>query len=207
MNNAQVTTVYFVRHGDVHNPNHVFYGALPLSLSANGRSQVADLLPFFKDKGISAIYASPIQRTQETAGILAHSLNLSVITDMRLTESEMFVAWEGLPIKDLAHEHLEQWQIFKTKPSLLKLNGSTLDDLANRMNIFLEDVLHRYKGESIVAVSHGDPIKTLFCKINDRPFDDIRKISLNYAGVVSITADDKSIHAEIVLSGEGDFSG
>ena len=35
---AEITVVHLLRHGEVHNPNHVLYGRLPgYHLSANGR--------------------------------------------------------------------------------------------------------------------------------------------------------------------------
>jgi len=39
---AEITVVHLLRHGEVHNPNHVLYGRLPgYHLSANGRMMAA----------------------------------------------------------------------------------------------------------------------------------------------------------------------
>lgn len=206
MNNAEKTTVFFVRHGDVDNPDHVFYGTLPFSLSEKGREQVQKLVPFFKKKNIAALYASPIQRVQETAEILGEGCGLPVTTDKRLTESEMFASWEGLSAKSLSESHLKDWQTFKTTPSELNIKGHTMNHLAERMQVFLKEILEKHTGESVIAVSHGDPIKTLFCVIEGRPIDDIRTFQFNYGGIISVESNGQVVSAKIINDGDGDFS-
>ena len=45
---AEITVVHLLRHGEVHNPNHVLYGRLPgYHLSANGRLMAAAAADYF----------------------------------------------------------------------------------------------------------------------------------------------------------------
>lgn len=66
------TTIHFVRHGEVDNPNHVLYERLPgFHLSARGvrmaRATAQYIATVPQMRGISAIYSSPLDRTRETA--------------------------------------------------------------------------------------------------------------------------------------------
>lgn len=150
---AKKTTIYLVRHGDVYNPDGVFYERIAgFRLSDLGHLQAKTLGDFLAQKNISVIYASPLERAQETASyIQAHYPHLSVITDERLIEVSSVK--RGQKQKDLT---LERWNFYK--PAYTKLGGEKLSDIWKRMNRFFRDIVKKHKGESIVAVSHGDPI-------------------------------------------------
>ena len=72
-------TLYLVRHGEVHNPEAVIYGHLPgFGLSERGRGQIARAAELLAKHGpFSALYASPLQRAQESAGLLAEPLGFA----------------------------------------------------------------------------------------------------------------------------------
>ncbi len=147
------TTIYLVRHGDVYNPDGIFYERIAgFRLSDLGRAQAKALGNFLSQKDVHAIYASPLERAQETASyILSHHQHLSIIPDERLIEVSSMK--RGQKQKDLA---LERWNFYK--PAYTKLGGEKLGDIWKRMNSFFRDVLRKHEGQNIVAVSHGDPI-------------------------------------------------
>jgi broad specificity phosphatase PhoE len=65
---AEITVVHLLRHGEVHNPNHVLYGRLPgYHLSANGLMMAAAAADYFDGRPVAAVFASPLERAQETA--------------------------------------------------------------------------------------------------------------------------------------------
>src|ERR1700722_18122096 len=85
---AEITVVHLLRHGEVHNPNHVLYGRLPgYHLSANGRMMAAAAADYFDGRPVAAVFASPLERAQETAQPVAERLGLQITTDERLIES------------------------------------------------------------------------------------------------------------------------
>ena len=66
------TTIHFVRHGEVDNPNHVLYERLSgFHLSARGVRMAQATAKYIATvpqmRGITAIYSSPLERTRETA--------------------------------------------------------------------------------------------------------------------------------------------
>src|ERR1700761_3935296 len=85
---ADITVVHLLRHGEVHNPDHVLYGRLPgYHLSANGRLMAVAAADHFDGRPVAAVFASPLERAQETAQPLADLLAIPIVTDDRLIES------------------------------------------------------------------------------------------------------------------------
>ena len=61
-------TLHLVRHGEVENPRGVIYGRLPgYNLSERGRRQAAAAARRLRDADLAAVWASPLERAQETA--------------------------------------------------------------------------------------------------------------------------------------------
>lgn len=153
------TVIYLVRHGDVHNPDEILYERMDgFPLSDLGRLEAHRLGKFLSDKNIYAIYASPLERTRETAGIVASYHNgLTVVHDERLLE--VLTTARGKKLKDLA---AERWNFYK--PSYTKKGGENLADIWKRMGHFFHEALRKHKGQEIVVVSHGDPVMVTMVK-------------------------------------------
>ena len=76
------TVVHMMRHGEVFNPSGILYGRLPgFALSETGRGQAQAVADAFADHEIAAVFASPLQRAQETATPIATSHGLEIITN------------------------------------------------------------------------------------------------------------------------------
>ncbi len=72
---------YFVRHGETSgNAANSFRGPIDYPLNNNGKQDALKLGRWFSDKGISAIYASPKTRAQDTAREVALPHQLKVQT-------------------------------------------------------------------------------------------------------------------------------
>jgi broad specificity phosphatase PhoE len=84
---SETTVVHLLRHGEVENPDRIIYGRLPgYHLSANGREMARAAEGFFADRGVVALFSSPLERALETARPVAERLGLPVVIDDRLIE-------------------------------------------------------------------------------------------------------------------------
>ena len=98
----QATTIHFVRHGEVHNPDHILYERLPgFHLSDRGRRMAGATARYLaanpQTNTAAAIYSSPLDRTRETAQAILTALNetraarneepLELVTDQRIIEA------------------------------------------------------------------------------------------------------------------------
>lgn len=147
------TTIYLVRHGEVHNPTKVVYGRIPgFYLSETGRAQADKLGSHLAGKKLSAIYASPLERTHETATYIhKHHEHLNIVHDERIIEC--YTPLEGESIEVVEKNN---WNFYA--PEFLEKGGESLEDIWNRMSAFFSEKVQQHKGESIAVVSHGDPI-------------------------------------------------
>lgn len=147
------TSIFFIRHGEVDNPNDVWYGRLPgFGLSENGKKQSAQTADFLRSKNISNIYSSPLLRAAQTAKILKNTLKLpEIIFSDDLLEIQS--SFEGTPFTQI---RAMNYDVFADTER--NITGETIDDILKRMRRFIGEATIKYAGKNIVAVSHGDPI-------------------------------------------------
>ncbi len=153
---AEITVVHLLRHGEVHNPNHVLYGRLPgYHLSANGRMMAAAAADYFDGRPIAAVFASPLERAQETAQPVADRLDLKITTDDRLIESANVLEGKSVSLAGLAANPLNWkylWNPFT--PSW----GEPYQDVAVRVRQVVDRAREAARGQEAVCVSHQLPI-------------------------------------------------
>ncbi|WP_300606562.1 histidine phosphatase family protein [Trebonia sp.] len=153
---AQTTVVHLLRHGEVDNPNGVLYGRLPgYHLSANGRLMAAAAADFFAERSVAALFASPLERAQETARPLARRLDLRVVTDERLIESGNVLEGRAVSLAGLALNPVN-WR-YLWNPFLPSW-GEPYTHVAARMSAVIERARQAAPGGEAVCVSHQLPI-------------------------------------------------
>ncbi len=152
-----LTTVHFVRHGEaennVLNKMNDETDGMHYSLTAHGREQVAKLAASLSQTPVDFIVASPLQRTRETAGILAEHLGVSVQYDERLREAGMG------QMNGHTGEEIEQTRVLPSE--MEKYGVETFAEVCERTSSFVHDLLGKYRGKNIIVVSHGDPLMAL----------------------------------------------
>ena len=179
------TTVYLVRHGthDWLRPEHNrFAGAIPgVALNEQGRLEVQRLAGLLSGEPITWIAASPLQRTMETAEMLARARHLDVETDERLLEWRCGV-WEGMKIIEIQRRYPSEWKIWREQPDLLRLPGAeTVDQMAARMEVAYRAWAAR--GGTGVLVSHQDPLAALLCTLIGAPLRAMRALDIQTASL------------------------
>jgi len=153
---AEITVVHLLRHGEVSNPNGVLYGRLPgYHLSANGRLMAAAAADFFAERPVAALFASPLERAQETALPVAERLGLEIVTDERLIESVNVLEGKTVTLAELALNPANWrylWNPFR--PSW----GEPYQEVVTRMRQVIDRAREAARGQEAVCVSHQLPI-------------------------------------------------
>lgn len=185
------TYVYLVRHGEVDNPNKIWYGRLPrFGLSKQGEEEIAQTAKFLKSKPVGKLYASPLLRAKRTAEIIQKEIKVPAITlsDHLL---EIKSAYMGQPLKVLQEI---KFDVF-TGPQRNK-SDETLEQVAERITNFVDDVAKKHTGEHVVAVTHGDLLMTIKAVLKGMPLevDSIRTGKgfryVRHGEVLQVTVDD-----------------
>ncbi len=153
---AETTVVHLLRHGEVDNPRGVLYGRLPgYHLSANGGLMAAAAADFFAERPVATVFASPLERAQETAQPVAERLGLEIVTDGRLIESGNVLEGKTVSLTQLALNPVNWrylWNPFT--PSW----GEPYLQVAARMRAVIERARDAAPGREAVCVSHQLPI-------------------------------------------------
>ncbi|KFI98076.1 histidine phosphatase family protein [Bifidobacterium stellenboschense] len=165
------TTIHFVRHGKVHNPDHLLYERLPdFHLSDVGRRMAeatgAYIAASPQMNTVSAVYSSPLDRTRETAGAILDALNpvreargqepLTLTTDERVIEAGNEFRGKRIGHGEGALWRNGNWRLVANlwKPSW----GESYAHIAARVGDFAREKIRRHPGEQIIVVSHESPI-------------------------------------------------
>ena len=177
------TVVLLVRHGRTPTTGQVLPGrAAGLHLSEEGLAQaeaVADRIGALaggKHGGPVAVYASPLERTTETARPIARRLGLRVRSERGLLECD-FGEWTGGKLADLAKK--PEWTTVQRNPSGFRFpGGESFIEMQARMTSALARLVERHRGETIVAVSHADPIKAVVAQAAGTPLDLFQRLTV-----------------------------
>jgi probable phosphomutase (TIGR03848 family) len=175
--------VLLVRHGRTPTTGQVLPGrASGLHLSDEGLAQaqaVAERIGLLADgtrTGPVAVYASPLERTTETARPIARRLGLRVRSERGLLECD-FGEWTGGKLADLAKK--PEWATVQRNPSGFRFPaGESFLEMQTRMTTALARLVDRHRGETIVAVSHADPIKAVVAQAAGTPLDLFQRLTV-----------------------------
>jgi probable phosphoglycerate mutase len=167
--------------------------AAGLHLSDAGRQQATQLGQRLaawvaSDSGrrrVVAVYASPLERTQETAGLVAKALGLRVTQARGLTECD-FGDWTGTSLKDLSRR--PEWAAVQRYPSGFRFpGGESFTGMQARMVQAVADLCSRHQGETIVAVSHADPIKAVVADALGTHLDLFQRIVISPCSLTAVS--------------------
>lgn len=149
--------VHLVRHGEVHNPHGILYGRIPgYHLSELGHRMAESAAEHLAEHPITALWASPLQRTQESAAPWAQRFGLEVRTDDRLIEPTNW--FEGSTVRRKLRDP-RAW--IKLRNPNLPSWGEPYEQVRARMVAVLDDAWQRADGGEAVLVSHQMPIVTV----------------------------------------------
>lgn len=171
------TTVIFVRHGKTPTTGAELPGRSPgLHLGDVGREQAqtaADRISVLGDK-VTAVYASPLERTRETAAPIAAALGLKVRRNRGLLELDVG-DWTGRKLKDLYK--LPEWRTVQKYPSGFTFpGGESFAAMQTRISDTVTGLVSEHPGEVIVCVSHADPIRALVAQAMGTHLDLFQRI-------------------------------
>jgi probable phosphomutase (TIGR03848 family) len=189
------TLVLLVRHGQTPTTGKVLPGrAAGLHLADKGTQQaeaVAQRIAALQTEArkVAAVYASPLERTRETAAPIAKALGLRVHRAKGLLECE-FGDWTGAELKKLSK--LPEWRTVQRNPSGFRFpGGESFTEMQTRIGTAIETIRTEHPGETVVAVSHADPIKAAVAQAMGMHLDLFQRIVISPCSVSAIlyTAD------------------
>ena len=184
-----MTVFRLLRHGEHVLAGRVLAGRMPgVGLSERGRAEITSVAERLAGDNIAAIYASPLERTRETAEIVAARLSLPVIYREDLIELD-FGAWTGLSFDEVRRD--ERWQAWNRHRGIATLpSGESMRAVQHRIVAALVELHERHREQSVLLVSHGDVIRAALVFALGMPLDFIRRIEVGIASLSTLRLDD-----------------
>ena len=180
------TLVLLVRHGQTPTTGAILPGRAPgLHLSEKGREQAEAVATRIEAlPKVDAVYASPLERTRETAAPIAKKRHLRVKVEKGLVEAD-FGEWTGQELKTLFKQ--PEWQTVQRYPSGFRFpSGESFAEMQTRITGTIDKLVARHKGGVIVAVSHADPIKAAVAQALGTHLDLFQRIVISPCSVTAI---------------------
>lgn len=184
----QSTTIFFIRHGENEwTESHKLAGRTPaVFLNEYGRQQAQALGKRLAETKLHAIYASPLERTMETAQAIAERHpELEVKTQPGLVEVD-YGDWTGEAIKKLVKT--KAWPVIQSYPTGAGFpGGETMFGMQARCVQEINRLVACHPGETIAVVGHADLIKAAVAHYLGAHFDLFQRIMISTASITAIS--------------------
>jgi probable phosphoglycerate mutase len=130
------------------------------------------------------VYASPLERTSETAAPIAAALGVEVRPDDGLLELDMG-EWTGLELATARKR--KEWSTIQRYPSSFRFpGGESFLDMQTRMVGTIDRLRGEHPGQLVVAVSHADPIRALVAHAMGTHLDLFQRIVISPCSLTGI---------------------
>ncbi len=158
------TTILLIRHADVHNPEQILYGRLPrFRLSEDGQRQAEMTAEALAAAPVAAIYTSPMLRARQTAKIIARHLPDVPVHVSKLLQ-EVQTSWQGTRWAEIGADA----NLYEPRRNP---GDESMDDVGDRVERFVRQLLNRHAGETVVCVSHADPVMIGRVRMEGKPLN------------------------------------
>jgi probable phosphomutase (TIGR03848 family) len=174
-----------LRHAVTEHTGAVLSGWTPgLHLSEQGRDQAGARAGRLGPVPGDAVYASPLERCQETARVVAGAKGLKLETLEDVGEVR-YGDWTGRTLKELGREPL--WKVVQATPSAARFpDGESLFEMQARAVLAVEGLREAHPGQTVAVCSHADVIKALTCHYLGMHLDLFQRVVVSPASVTAI---------------------
>jgi len=174
---------YLIRHGANDSLGNFLPGQRPgVHLNEQGKEQARLVALSMKHIKLDAIYASPLERTMETAAPLAEMTGLPVKMVPGLIEMDTG-EFTGVPFNTLNEN--PHWKKIRENPSQNSFpNGESFTSAWDRLWKTLHEIITSHKvGDRVVVFSHSDCIKMLITRAMGIPFEHFQRVIVDPASL------------------------
>lgn len=178
-----MTRVILVRHGATEwNRDHRFQGHHDVPLAELGRQQAERIAYRLRKERMTSVYASDLQRTRQTAEVVAAAGDTPLETTSQLREMS-FGVWEGLTAKEIQKTYATEWKAWVDDPvHVCPSGGESLEQMAGRVTNFFQAALEsvqqentaggrRTRGPTLLFVGHGGTLRALLTHLLEIPLE------------------------------------
>jgi probable phosphoglycerate mutase len=192
-----MTTFHLLRHGEHALQGRICAGRMDgVGLAARGQSDIEAVAERLADAGIAAIYASPLQRTRETAEIVGRRLDLPINLHDDLVEVD-FGEWTGQTFDEVRLD--PRWHGLVQHRTLSSIpGGESIRHVQRRVVEVLMELRESHPDDALVLVSHGDVIRAALAFALGMPLDFYGRIEVATASLSTVRIDTAGIRVTAI---------
>ncbi|HEU5001423.1 MAG TPA: MSMEG_4193 family putative phosphomutase [Actinomycetota bacterium] len=179
-----------VRHGTTALTGSTLTGRMPgVHLSEEGARQAKGVAERLSSLPVKAVYASPLERCQETAEPIAASYRLTTRTLEGVAEVD-YGAWAGRTFKQLTR--LKAWQELHARPADFRFpGGESIREAQTRGMAAVHDLAAKHPKQAVVVVSHADIIRLIVAGSLGLGLDLYQRVIVGVASVSAVLYGDR----------------
>jgi len=176
-----------IRHGenDYVKKGRLAGRKLGIHLNDKGRAQAENAAQALAKAKLKAVYASPLDRTMETAQPIAEVHDLEVVPRDGLLEVN-YGKWQDKTLRQVARQKL--WKLVQNHPSQARFpEGESFADAQHRIISEIEALCGMHKPKDMfVCVSHSDMIKLAMAYYLGIPLDLFQRIIVQPGSITTL---------------------
>jgi broad specificity phosphatase PhoE len=155
--------LFLIRHGEVASNRELRYvGSRDEPLADSGIRQAESLAASLASLPVTAIYASPLRRAEQTGRRIAAARDVPLRLEPRLRE-QSFGTWEGLTRAEALERDRDLLLRWEADVGSAPPGGESLASVRERVVSLAGDLARAHPREWVILVSHVGPIKALLC--------------------------------------------
>jgi len=183
-----MTTILLIRHAtnDFVKTGKLAGWTPEVHLNDEGKAQAQALSIRLADAPLHHLYASPLERTMETAeAVRLHHPQLQIEQNPTLGEVR-YGDWEGMSLSTL--QKRKMWEVVQEYPSRAVFpNGETMRGVQVRAVDEIERLVIKHPRHMIAIVSHADLIKMVLAHYLGMHLDNFQRIVVSPASISVIS--------------------
>ena len=194
-----MSRLILVRHGrTAWHAEGRYAGTADVELDDVGRKQVELVVKRLACAGIEHVYSSPLSRCLELAERVAESHGLDVTVDERLREIDLG-RWDGVLYTDIIKNDGEILRKWTADPSSMTVpDGESLAAVQERSMQWLSQAVADYPEGTIIASSHGGPIRSILAAVIELPLSRIFRLQVDLASISVVNYKGKFSNLELL---------
>ncbi|OGQ07135.1 MAG: hypothetical protein A2026_04915 [Deltaproteobacteria bacterium RBG_19FT_COMBO_46_12] len=185
--------IYIARHGETTwNVEGRIQGRSDPGLSPRGQQQSVALLEQLKNRSLTTIYTSCLQRSILTAQPVANHFGLPIRKSSELDEIA-FGILEGRNLYQFDEVTRKEWERFKDDRFNYRIPGAeNYTDVANRVRPFVDRILEDHQGQEVLVIGHRVVNRLLIGMFLEFPLERVLKIEQTHDCLYLIQRNDET---------------
>lgn len=194
-----MSKLIIVRHGrTAWHAEGRYAGTEDVPLDDIGKAQAEQVARHLAEVELDHVYSSPLSRCSYVADVVARVKGMDVTIDERLREIDMG-RWDGQLIKDIIANDGELLKKWTMDPGTVTMpGGESLGVVQERSMEWLADAVATHPDGTILASSHGGPIRAMLAAVIGLPLKYAFRLSVDLASISIVNYKGKFSNLELL---------